>query len=628
MNRKNIIGILVCFLFISSVFAQEEVINFDSERWTLYSAQIVDYLDQKALRGAAILKDVMFENGVIEFDIAFQGNRCFAGLMFRMTSESDYEEIYLRPHQTNNPDALQYTPVFNGISGWQLYNGPGFTNAVSIPYQEWIHVKMEISGTQARVYVGQSQRPALVINDLKHGKSRGWIGVKGPNNGLAHFSNFTFRHDANLKFDPPPPAQIPSGLLLDWELSEPTKITQIDRESFPSENQMKALKWKKIEGEANGLVDIARTYAKQGADPDCVLARTSIQSDNDQVKKLIFGYSDEVSIFLNEKILFRGHSEYLSRSARFLGVVGLYDSVFLPLKQGQNELLFMVTENFGGWGFICRLTETGDKPLLYASSLTKEWETPAQFLTPESVLYDKKRDVLYVSNYNNLTSGEEADDFISRVSTKGEIDQLHWVSGLHDPTGMGILGDKLYVAENSSLVEIDITKGTILQRYQAPGAKFLNDVAIDSSGEIYITDSLAHSIYKFSSGTFEVWLKGEEINRPNGLLLDSGKLLYGNTGDASLKAVRLADKKIDTVTQFSQGAIIDGIKTDGSGNYLVSDWNGWLYLVSPSGGKKEFLNTRAAGINIADFEFNKELGLLVIPTFSGNRLLTFRTIFQ
>ncbi len=356
MKFKKAIILLVVSFFFSSTYALEEAVDFDSDRWTLFDAKIVDYLGQKALRGPGILKDVMFSDGVIEYDVAFQGSRCFAGLMFHMTSEADYEEIYLRPHQTNNPDAMQYTPVFNGLSGWQLYNGPGFTTTVSIPYKEWIHVKVEISGTQARVFVGPSKKPALVINDLKHGKVKGWIGVKGPNNGLAHFSNFTFRHDNNLEFESAPEVQSPPGQLLDWDLSEPLKITQIDRENIPQEDQMKALNWKKASGEASGLVDISRTYAKQGADPESVLAKTTIQSDKDQIKKLLFGYSDEVSIFLNGHILFHGNSEYRSRSSRFLGIAGLNDSVFLPLKKGENELLLMVTENFGGWGFICRLT--------------------------------------------------------------------------------------------------------------------------------------------------------------------------------------------------------------------------------------------------------------------------------
>ena len=92
-----------------------------------------------------------------------------------------------------------------------------------------------------------------------------------------------------------------------------------------------------------------------------VYARTSIDSDRDQVKKLHIGYSDEVSVFLNGKILFRGRSAQNFRDPGFLGIVNPEnDSVYLPLKKGGNELLLAVSELGGGWGFICRLAELED----------------------------------------------------------------------------------------------------------------------------------------------------------------------------------------------------------------------------------------------------------------------------
>jgi len=33
-----------------------------------------------------------------------------------------------------------------------------------------------------------------------------------------------------------------------------------------------------------------------------------------------------------------------------VGTIGLFDSVALPLKTGENELCIAVTEAFGGWG--------------------------------------------------------------------------------------------------------------------------------------------------------------------------------------------------------------------------------------------------------------------------------------
>ena len=89
-----------------------------------------------------------------------------------------------------------------------------------------------------------------------------------------------------------------------------------------------------------------------------VYARTTIDSDRDQVKKLMIGYSDEVSVFLNDRILYRGRSAQYFRDPGFLGIVNPEnDAVYLPLKKGRNELLLAVSEIGGGWGFVCRLAD-------------------------------------------------------------------------------------------------------------------------------------------------------------------------------------------------------------------------------------------------------------------------------
>jgi hypothetical protein len=88
-----------------------------------------------------------------------------------------------------------------------------------------------------------------------------------------------------------------------------------------------------------------------------VYARTTIESDRDETKKLEIGYSDDVSVFLNGRILYRGRSAQGFRDPGFLGIVNPgNDAVYLPLKKGSNELMLAVSELGGGWGFICRLT--------------------------------------------------------------------------------------------------------------------------------------------------------------------------------------------------------------------------------------------------------------------------------
>ena len=89
-----------------------------------------------------------------------------------------------------------------------------------------------------------------------------------------------------------------------------------------------------------------------------VYAKTTIESDRDQVKKLYLGYSDDVSVFLNGRILYRGRSAQYFRDPGFLGIVNPEnDAIYLPLRKGQNELILAVSEIGGGWGFICRLTD-------------------------------------------------------------------------------------------------------------------------------------------------------------------------------------------------------------------------------------------------------------------------------
>ncbi|MEO8196494.1 MAG: hypothetical protein ABI689_07200 [Thermoanaerobaculia bacterium] len=83
-----------------------------------------------------------------------------------------------------------------------------------------------------------------------------------------------------------------------------------------------------------------------------------IDSDRDQVRKLELGYSDEVSVFLNDQPLYRGRSAQNFRDPGFLGIVNAEnDALYLPLRKGRNELILAVSELGGGWSFVARLAE-------------------------------------------------------------------------------------------------------------------------------------------------------------------------------------------------------------------------------------------------------------------------------
>ena len=80
--------------------------------------------------------------------------RGFFGIQFRIADDgANGEEVYLRQHKSGLPDAMQYTPVLNTGRNWQIYNGPGFTGAVDIPKDVWFHLRLEVTGAQAKLYV-------------------------------------------------------------------------------------------------------------------------------------------------------------------------------------------------------------------------------------------------------------------------------------------------------------------------------------------------------------------------------------------------------------------------------------------------------------------------------------------
>src|SRR5688500_17454278 len=82
-----------------------------------------------------------------------------------------------------------------------------------------------------------------------------------------------------------------------------------------------------------------------------------------------------------------------------------------------------------------------------AQSLQKIWETPPIVATPESVLPDTKKDLLYVSLIDGAPWEKDGRGGIARMNTDGTGYDSTWITGLHAPKGMGLHGKKLYVAD-------------------------------------------------------------------------------------------------------------------------------------------------------------------------------------
>jgi hypothetical protein len=167
---------------------------------------------------------------------------------------------------------------------------------------------------------------------------------------------------------------MPPNTLTKWSISAAFDALKRNLEAPLSSAEAATIQWKDVEAEPPGFVVLQRyreaphprvtfqnDFSKR-LDPQpgmkMLYAKTNIDSDRDQMKKLEIGYSDDVSVFLNGKILYRGRSAQGFRDPRFLGIVNPEnDAVYLPLKKGKNELVLAVSELGGGWGFICRLVD-------------------------------------------------------------------------------------------------------------------------------------------------------------------------------------------------------------------------------------------------------------------------------
>ena len=350
-----------------------------SPRWELEAtARPADYQGRQRLfldGGAAILKDFEMRDGVIDVDVATPASRGFFGIQFRIADDgANAEWVYLRQHKSGLPDAMQYTPVLNTGLNWQIYNGPGFTGAVDIPKDAWFHLRLEVAGAQARFYVKDMEKPALVMNDLKSGIQKGQVAL-AVLTGATYFSNFEIRTTPDAPWERRLPP-MPPGTLTKWSLSPSYDALERNLERPLTPSEIDAIRWQDVEAEPPGFVVIYRyreaphprvsfqgDFSKR-LEPQpgmkVVYARTRIDSDRDQVKRLDIGYSDDVSVFLNGKILYRGRSAQGFRDPGFLGIVNPEnDAVYLPLTKGSNELVLALSELGGGWGFICRLEDPG-----------------------------------------------------------------------------------------------------------------------------------------------------------------------------------------------------------------------------------------------------------------------------
>jgi hypothetical protein len=285
------------------------------------------------------------------------------------------------------------------------------------------------------------------------------------------------------------------------------------------------------------------------------------------------------------------------------------------------------------------------------SNIEKIWETPAQFKTPESVIYEPNENVLFVSSIDGAPDGKDKQGFISKVSPlNGSIIELNWVTSLDAPKGMAVVNNTnnslLYVSDITDLVEVDVNSGKIINRYNAPGSGFLNDVASDNQGHVYVSDTVTNTIYRLdtknlgnksnnnNNASLQVWLQTPELNGPNGLYVDdtNNRLIvvsfgaFSNPG-GSIRVVDLQNRTMSSLGEEGTAVPIgglDGVEADSTGRYYYVTDNpaGKLYVVNSNGTGYETLDLQEQ--RTADLGTILDQNMIIIPMMQENKLEAFR----
>jgi hypothetical protein len=371
-------ALCVCFLsrLTNGLFAQETLpisqgtepitIAMTSDLWqTKENAEFLRQLGfyhglMRLNSGDAVLKGITFSNGTIEFDVNTIG-RGAPGIAFRQQDEDNFELLYLRPDPACPAfqACIQYAPQTHGVLLWDLF--PQYQTRAPLRENGWNHIKMVVSGRRMNVFVNDAALPTLEVGRLEGDAVKGGVRLQGPGT----FANMVITPEAVGGLSPEPASDRMGGdrgLVQNWRLSTfsalPDRKDPIYKE-MPGASQ----EWKIISTERSGLVNLSRQYGRPVPEPNRAVAwlKTTITSDSKQAKKVDIGWTREVWVFVNGRLVYVDKNLFELDGARKApdGRCSLENGAFtLPLQEGDNEVAVAIANNFFGWGLMLRLADT------------------------------------------------------------------------------------------------------------------------------------------------------------------------------------------------------------------------------------------------------------------------------
>lgn len=269
-------------------------------------------------------------------------------------------------------------------------------------------------------------------------------------------------------------------------------------------------------------------------------------------------------------------------------------------------------------------------PAARAAPITAGWMVTDGIETPESVYVDAASGFIFASQIAGAPDGRDGNGRIVKLGGDGQVVSATWVTGLNAPKGLRSHNGTLWTADLDEVIGIDIASGSITSRTKIDGALFLNDVAVGPDGTVYVSDMMANRIHAVRDGKAAVFAEGEQLEWPNGLLVDGNRLIVGGWGKPKpdfstdvpgrLFALDLRTKQKTPITP-KPFANIDGVEIDGRGGYVVSDYlAGKVMQVSATG---EVRDLRQFKPGAADIAFVAAGNVLIVPHMNENTVAAY-----
>lgn len=379
MSMKKLLQVILILLTIQSIAQKNKnkaavlpsqptdfTIPLTPEKWVFQEGKVefVEYKGQKAIKiaqnaGQVVLKDVIFKNGTIEFDVEPILPNFAQSIYFHRKDEKEQEIVYLRLNVIGNKlanTAIQYTPYFDGINMWDMY--PQYQAPAPIKKDEWNHLKLVIAGNQMKVYMNHQPRPVLEIPKLEGNITEGSIAFEGPSymtnvvvkpnevEGLYYQEGIDLtNHDANF--------------LRKWAMTTPLPLP-LGNEAYLAQQPKPDHYLDSISAERGGFINLTRKFGGN-KERKVIWLKTKIMAKEAVKTKLQLGFSDEVWVFLNNQMVFVDKNLFQQPAMRKYpeGRMSKDNASFgINLKQGENELMIAIANDFYGWGFVARLEST------------------------------------------------------------------------------------------------------------------------------------------------------------------------------------------------------------------------------------------------------------------------------